>query len=105
MRKRKEHALMPKTQVRPSRDLRNHYADIVKSLKEHDHIVITNNGVGESVLIGYEDYAKYEEYLHRRFIYDELQKSKSEVNDPDVDLLDAAEVFARIHRQIDERGL
>jgi len=96
---------MPKTQVRPSRDLRNHYADIVKSLKAHDHIIITNNGVGESVLIGYENYAKYEEYLHRRFIYDELQKSKAEVNDPDAELLDAAEVFARIHRQIDEHGL
>ena len=50
---------MPKTQVRPSRDLRNHYADIVNSLKMHDHIIITNNGVGESVLINYGDYAKY----------------------------------------------
>jgi len=59
---------LPKTQVRPSRDLRNNYADIVKLLKEHDHVIITNNGVGESVLIGYEDYEKYEEYLHRRFI-------------------------------------
>ena len=96
---------MPKTQVRPSRDLRNNYADIVKSLKEHDHIIITNNGVGESVLIGYEDYAKYEEYLHHRFIYDELQKSKTIVNDTDADLLDDTEVFAKIYRQIDERGL
>jgi len=96
---------VPKTQVRPSRDLRNHYADIVKSLKAHDHIIITNNGIGEAVLIGYEDYANYEEYLHRRFIYDELQKSKIELNDPDVKLLDVTEVFARIHRQIDERGL
>ena len=96
---------MPKTQVRPSRDLRNHYADIVKSLKEHEHIIITNNGVGESVLIGYDDYAKYEEYLHRRFIYEELQKSKTKVNGPDSEFLDATEVFARIYRQIDERGL
>jgi len=96
---------MPKTQVRPSRDLRNHYADIVKSLKDHDHIIITNNGVGESVLIGYEDYSKYEEYLHRLFIYEELQRSKTEVNDPNVELLDAAEVFASIYRQIEARGL
>jgi len=96
---------MPKTQVRPSRDLRNNYADIVKSLKAHDHIIITNNGIGEVVLIGYDDYANYEEYLHRRFIYEELQKSKNEVNDPDVELFDATEVFARIFKQIDERGL
>ena len=96
---------MPKTQVRPSRDLRNHYADIVKSLKAHNHIIITNNGVGEAVLIGYEDYAKYEEYLHRRFIYEALQKSKTELSDHEVELLDATEVFARIYKQIDERGL
>jgi len=96
---------MPKTLVRPSRDLRNHYADIVKSLKEHDHIIITNNGVGESVLIGYEDYASYDDYLHRRFIYSELQKSKFEADCPDAELLDATEVFARIHRQLGERGL
>ena len=96
---------MPKTQVRPSRDLRNHYADIVKSLKAHDHIIITNSGVGEAVLIGYEDYEKYEEYLHRRFIYEELQNSKIKANDPDIDLLDSDEVFARIHKQMDERGL
>jgi len=92
---------MSRTQVRPSRDLRNHYADIVKSLKEHDHIIITNNGVGESVLIGYEDYAKYEEYLHRRFIYEELQRSKAEINDSNTNLLDATEVFTRIFRQIE----
>ena len=95
---------MPKTQVRPSRDLRNNYADIVKSLKAHDHIIITNNGIGEVVLIGYDDYAKYEEYLHRRFIYEELQKSKAELNGTDVELFDATDVFARIHRQIDERS-
>jgi prevent-host-death family protein len=47
---------MSRTQVRPSRDLRNNYADIVKSLNQNDHIIITNNGVGESVLIGFKDY-------------------------------------------------
>ena len=103
--KGKGYTPMLKTQVRPSRDLRNHYADIVRSLKTHNHIIITNNGVGEAVLIGYDDYVNYEEYLHRRFIYEELQKSKTMANDTDADLVSANEVFAKIYKQIDERGL
>ena len=96
---------MSKTQVRPARDLRNNYADIVKMLKEHDHVVITNNGVGESVLISFDDFADYQEYLHHRFIYDELQKSKNEANDPSARLIAAADVFERIEQRLKARGL
>ena len=96
---------MPKTQVRPSRDLRNHYADMVKALKEHDHIIITNNGVGESVLIGIDDFAKYEEFLHYRFIYGELQKSREKAENPDRNLLSVETVFAGIEKRLKERGL
>ena len=54
---------MMQTFVRPSRDLRNHYAEISEMLKDHDHVIITNHGRGESVLINIEDYAKYEEFF------------------------------------------
>lgn len=91
--------------VKPSRDLRNNYAEMVRLLKQHDHIIITNNGVGESVLISIDDYAKYEEFLHQRFIYEQLQKSKDEVDDPAAVLHDAADVFAAIERRLMERGL
>jgi len=94
---------MPKTQVRPSRDLRNNYADIVRSLKQHDHIIITNNGVGESVLIDIRDYAQYEEFLHRRFIYEQLQKSKALVDDADIKLLSHDDVMANLIRQREAR--
>ena len=50
---------MMQTFVRPSRDLRNHYAEISEMLKDHNHVIITNHGRGESVLINIEDYAKY----------------------------------------------
>jgi len=96
---------MLNTHVRPSRDLRNKYADMVKTLKKHDHIVITNNGVGEAVLIGIEDFAKYEEFLHHRFIYDELQMSKEKLNDPSTKRLNVQEVFAGIHKRLDDEGL
>ena len=96
---------MLKTHVRPSRDLRNHYADIVKTLNQHDHIIITNNGVGESVLINIKDYAKYEEFLHHRFIYEELQKSKEKGIDPNAKTADAETVFSNIEKRLESKGL
>ena len=95
---------MLNTQVRPSRDLRNNYADVVRSLKQHDHIIITNNGVGEAVLIGFEDYAKYEEYLHHRYIHNELQKSKALASEPNVELRDAKDVFECLESRLKEHG-
>ncbi len=74
-------------------------------LEQHDRVIITKNGVGHSVLIKIEDYSKYEDFLHRQFIYDELQRSKNEADDPDIDLQDAADVFSRIKKRIMERGL
>ena len=60
---------MMQTFVRPSRDLRNHYAELSEMLKDHDHVLITNHGRGESVLINIEDYAKYEEFLQSRGLH------------------------------------
>ncbi|MDR1193391.1 MAG: type II toxin-antitoxin system Phd/YefM family antitoxin [Peptococcaceae bacterium] len=96
---------MSKTQVRPSRDLRDNYADVVKSLKEHAHVIITNNGVGEAVLIGIKDFEQYEEYLHRRFIYDELQKSKAKMSDPNAVTHDADDVHAELEQILGAHGL
>lgn len=88
-----------KTHVRPSRDLRNNYADIVKTLEQHDHVIITNNGRGESVLISMDIYAKFEEFLHQQYIYNELQKSKALLDDPNTELIDAKDVFARLEER------
>ena len=74
---------MMQTFVRPSRDLRNHYAEISEMLKDHDHVIITNHGRGESVLINIEDYAKYEEFLHQRYVAEALAKAKQQAADPD----------------------
>ena len=96
---------MSYTVVRTSRDLRNNYADIVRSLKQNNHIIITNKGVVEAVLIGIEEYREYEDFLHRRFIYNELQKSKALLNNKDIALTDAEDVFAGLRKKRDERRL
>jgi len=96
---------MMQTHVRPSRDLRNNYPDVVRSLREHDHVIITNNGVGESVLINIDMYAEFEIFLHHRYIYDELQKSKASLNDPTAKMTDAKDVFTRIEQRLGAKGL
>lgn len=58
------------------------YAEISGIIKEHNHVIITNQGRGESVLINIEDYAKYEEYLHQRYVAEELAKAKRQAADP-----------------------
>ena len=50
---------MMQTFGRPSRGLRNHYAELSEMLKDHDHVIITNHGRGESVLINIEEYESW----------------------------------------------
>ena len=95
---------MLKTHVRPSRDLRNHYSDVVKTLENHDHVIITNNGKGESVLISMEIYAEFEKFLHEHYIYNELQKSKDSLLDPGVKLTPHNEVMAQLRQKREGRS-
>ena len=45
--------------IRPSADLRNHYSEISKQCRENNEIVIiTVNGRGDTVSIGYEEYKR-----------------------------------------------
>lgn len=96
---------MLKTQVRPSRDLRNHYADVARVVAESDHVIITNNGKGEMALINMDMFGKFEEYLHQQHIYNELRKSKALLDNPDTVLHDADDVFDRLEQRLTARGL
>lgn len=43
--------------IRPSADLRNHYNEISKACREHgEAVIITVNGRGDTVSLGYEEY-------------------------------------------------
>ena len=47
--------------IRPSADLRNHYSEISKLCKENkEAVIITVNGRGDTVVLSYEEYKKYE---------------------------------------------
>jgi prevent-host-death family protein len=64
--------------VRPVRDLRNNYPELVRIIKKQDQVIITNNGRGEAVLIDIDEYAEFEEYAHRRYIATKLAEAEAE---------------------------
>ena len=86
---------MMQTFVRPSRDLRNHYAEISEMLRDHDHVIITNHGRGESVLINIED------FMHQRYVAEELAKAKQQAADPNTQWADHESVWETLHEQYD----
>ena len=91
---------MYNTYARPARELRNNYAEIVRMLKEHDQILITNNGKGEAVLINAEDYADYEEYLHIRYVNEKLDEAERHAASPDVKWHGAEDVLAEARKKL-----
>jgi len=77
---------------------------MVKALENHDHVIITNNGRGESVLISMEIYAEFEKFLHERYIYNELQKSKAQLSAPNIKLTPHNEVMAQLRQKREDRS-
>ena len=75
--------------------------EISEMLKDHDHVIITNHGRGESVLINIEDYAKYEEFLHQRYVAEALAKAKQQAADPDTQWADHESVWETLSKQYD----
>ena len=69
--------------VRPVRDLRNSYPELAEIVKNHDQVIITNNGRGESVLINIDEYAAFEEYVHKRYVAEKLAEAEAAASDPD----------------------
>ena len=87
---------MPHVQVRPSKDLRNHYRDIANITKKSNPVIITSHGRGDTVLISMDDYAKYEDYLHHQYIINELKKAEQEAADPNTKWYTHDEVWNEI---------
>jgi prevent-host-death family protein len=81
------------TYARPSRDLRNHYAEIVKLIQNHDRVIITHNGKDESVLISTEEFREYEDFIQRQHIAEKLAQAKAEASDPSTPWLSHDDVW------------
>lgn len=74
---------LPDTKVIPSRDLGNNYSEVVRVLEDGSPIIITNRGRGESVLIPFNAYREYEEYLNFRSVRERLAEAEAYAVQPD----------------------
>lgn len=74
---------MRKAYERPVHDLSNNYNELADILKQDDHIIITNNGEKDSVLISIDEYHQYEEFLHEKFVKETLANSRIAASKPD----------------------
>jgi len=86
--------IMFSTHVKAVRDLRNNYPEIASIIKERNNVIITNNGKSEAVIIPYEDFSKYEEYLHIRYVKEKLAEAEAISDNPD-EWSTADEVFKK----------
>ena len=90
---------MYKTFARPSRDLRNNYAELVRLVNDRNQVIITNNGREETVLIGIEDYREYEAYVHKKYVLAQLAESKKQAADPNTVWLSHEEVMGKFREK------
>ncbi len=74
---------MYSTHIKAVRDLRNSYPEISQIVKKRDHVIITNNGKSEAVLIPYEELESYEEFIHMRYVKAKLAEVEAVANNPD----------------------
>lgn len=87
---------MMNAHVRTSRDLRNKYSEIALILQNRDQVIITNKGRGEAVVIGIEDYAQYEQFLHHRYVMKALAEADEQAANPNTVLLSHDEVRTKL---------
>ena len=83
-------------QVRPVRDLRNHYTEMESMLNGHDPIIITKNGRGTAVLLNIEDFSDYEEFMHIKYVAEKLKEAEMEADSPDAQWSGREDVLGRL---------
>ena len=71
------------THVKAVRELRNNYSEVAQIIKNRDHVIITNNGKSEAVLIPFDEFEKYEEFLHIRYVKQKLAEAEKIAKNPE----------------------
>ena len=87
------------TIVRPARDLRNNYAEIAQIVRENNHVIITNQGRGDTVLISMDEYKKYEEFIHFRYVSQKLEEAEMVAESCNPGWKDDSEVLSEIKQR------
>ena len=80
------------THVKAVRDLRNNYSEVAGIIRNRDHVIITNNGKSEAVLISYDEFEKYQEFLHILYVKEKLAEAETISENPE-EWLEIDELF------------
>ena len=96
---------MNTTHVRPSRDLRNNYSQLAKIVRNQgDHIILTNRGRGDTVLIDFEEYALYQKYLHEKYVEEKITEAIKQAQSPDAKWIDGQDAIKEARLRLAETG-
>lgn len=83
--------------IRPVSDLRNHFSDISREVKENpEGVVLTKNGYADMVVMSYEAYSrkKMEDEIYQKLMESEIQARTSDVR------LSHEEVLSKLHDRL-----
>ena len=67
---------------RPSRELRNNYRQLAQIVREHNDVVITNNGEVDVVMVNPADWKEFKEFRYNQYILKKLKEVEIVANDP-----------------------
>ena len=70
------------TYKRSVRDFGDGYQEMARMIENRNSVIITNNDKNEAVLIPYDEYEKYEEFLHTLYVREKLAEAEAIANDP-----------------------
>ena len=62
--------------------MRNNYPEVALIIKNRDHVIITNNSRSEAVLISYDEFEKYQEFLHILYVKEKLSEAEAVSDNP-----------------------
>lgn len=85
--------------IRPVSDLRNHFSDISREVKENpEGVVLTKNGYADMVVMSYEAYSrkKMEDEIYQKLMESEIQARTSDVR------LSHEEVFSKLRDRLEQ---
>ena len=80
------------THIKAVRDLRNNYPEVAQIVRNRDHVIITNNGKSEAVLISFDEFEKYQEFLHIRYVKEKLAEAEA-IADNSEEWIDVDDLF------------
>lgn len=87
--------------IRPSADLRNHYNEVSKQCREDkEAVIITVNGRGDTVSIGYEEYKRMKARIE---LLEILAEADEDVKNGRV--IPAEQTFGDLRRILTEDGI